>query len=48
LFRASQVPVNPRNTLLVGTDPYNTLPVVSNSLPFFVKIAMREFTTCTM
>jgi hypothetical protein len=24
------------------------LPVVSNRLPFFVKIAIREFTICTM
>jgi hypothetical protein len=33
---------------MVGTAPYNTLPVVSYSAPFLVKIAIREFTICRM
>ena len=44
MFLASQVPPNPLKTLLVATDPYKTFPVVSNCLPLFVKIAIREFT----
>ena len=42
LFVASQVPPKPLNTLLFGTGPYRTRPVVSKRLPFLVKIAVRE------
>src|SRR5262245_31853161 len=48
LFVASHAPPKPLKTVLFGTGPYRTLPVVSNRLPFFVKMAMRVLTVCMM
>jgi hypothetical protein len=48
LLSASHCPPKPLKTLFVFTGPYNARPVVSNRLPFFVKIAIRELTVTTM
>jgi hypothetical protein len=48
LFVESHMPEKPLNTVLFGTAPNRTLPVESNFLPFFVKMAMRVLTVCMM
>jgi hypothetical protein len=47
LFNASHWPPKPLNTLFVFTGPYSARPLTSNIRPFFVKIAIREFTVTT-
>src|SRR6516162_10364436 len=48
LLRASQTPPNPVHSDFVATGPYNTAPLLPYFLPRLEKIAIREFTICTM